>query len=838
MLLKTITDFYSKPFITDLLYPFRYEDDVFCLIDGAFGIMWEIDGVNTDGKGDEDLQKISDTFSNFLKCLPEGINMQIIFTTWRGLDKDRLSIFKNGNLNNDYIREYMERKITWHDHGKKEGFATEGTSVFCPKTIKTYLTIKQASVSPGNLYTEDSFSKTRLKLKNIETIVESSLSSGGIKYAKVTDVGLIQLMYKFLNPTRSLDIQHCEHPTGDLRRHMIFNSPDASSDGWKFEDKKYSVISFKNNPAISGEDDMLYTSPNILFRDIGGMGLASMVPMMFFTMNIYIPSQEAVSKKLSFKRSMAFLHRMNALGDTAIDKEIAREETKKLLTVIYSGEKVVKVAYHLCIPTTEDVSDFLITQLVSYLNVRTGCNAFKEDLIAPGIFMRSLPFGFDYDTPDEARLVCRSITATTAIIADVAPIYKQGRGAVTETAWGMYNRSGEDLWFDPFDKNTSITSPHCILTGATGAGKSFSAEDWVHHLLRQPDSVVMIIDKGESYKNLCECYADGQYLKFEGNPDFVMDPFRQGDFTPDHRAFLVSLISSMTTGGYQQISREEVASISEAVLMLMDREDKSISGLITVLKGNEDPISKTVARKLFPFHGQGQYARFIESDKPSLSLSNRLMIAELGDLETHKDLQAIVVFLLIYYITEYVKKIPGRKYLLIDEAWSLFQNEVAVDFLVKAVKTFRKHGCSVIFITQQLEDFMVVGKAMNMKDNCPNILLLYQEGDVVLKNKEQLNLSQGEYDLYSTVKKSKKYAEIFFKTQGWSGIGRITLDPESYWVATTSEPDKVYLASLKKQGMTLRDAVKYAATQHPYGIAAGGSSNSQSLRVPEFAKSA
>src|SRR5208283_5534423 len=97
----------------------------------------------------------------------------------------------------------------------------------------------------------------------------------------------------------------------------------------------------------------------------------------------------------------------------------------------------------------------------------------------------------------------------------------------------------------------------------------------------------------------------------------------------------------------------------------------------------------------------------------------------------HKDYQSVIVSLLIYYITEFVKKISGRKYLFIDEAWSLFKNEVSVDILVKAVKTFRKYGVSVVFLTQQLDDFAVIARAINMKDNLPNTILLYQEPDVI-----------------------------------------------------------------------------------------------------------
>jgi len=818
MLLKTIERFFDKPFVTNLIYPFMYEDGAFLLIDGSVGMIWEIDGVNIDGLGAEGMQAVSTTFSNFIKSLPEDIPLQIISFSRRGLDETDLQTYLSGDLRNDYIRQYMERKVQWHEKGKKEGFAREGNIYFYPRAIRTYLTVKVKPVTAGTggLYSKRSIGEVMERLRKIDMTVSTALSSGNIRHRKVDADGLISLLYAILNPARAIEIRPPLYRAGDdIRKYIVFNSPEADPNGWSFDGFRYSVLSFANNPATVGDDDSLYTYPNILFREVNGTSLFDYSPTMLFTINFYMPSQDAINRKLNFKRSMAFLHRFNFLGDTSIDKEIAREESARLLTAMYSGEKVIKASYHLCIPTHPEEADFVSAQMVSHLNITTGCNAFKEDIIAPGIFMRSLPFGFDHKEPDEERFVRRCVTATTAVLADIAPIYMSSTGRRTDVAVGMYNRRGEALWFDLFDKATATTSPHCLITGATGAGKSVTTCDFIHQALRQP-SVVIVIDKGESYKRLCDLYG-GQYLKFEGEPQFVLDPFF-GDFNDDHRAFLTALISSMVTGGTETISREEVSAISEAVLSLSTSAEKNMLELVNTLRAYNDPVSVAAARKLFPFYGMGQYARFIEGDKPRLELSNRLTVAELGDLEMYKDLQAIVVFLLIFYITEYVKQIPGRKYLIIDEAWSLFKNEVAVDFLVKATKTFRKYGCAVIFVTQQLDDFMVIARAMNMRDNCPNKVLLYQEMDVVSKAAQDLELSQGMLDLYKTIKKSNKYTEAMIKTQGWTGVGRIVLDPLGYWAVTTSEGDKVYLNNLLSEGLSLKDAIKRAAEEHPYGV--------------------
>ncbi|MCL4492042.1 MAG: ATP-binding protein [Nitrospirae bacterium] len=825
MLYKFIESFYNKPFASDLLvYPCLYEEGAFFLADGALGQMWEIGGINADGKSIEELQRVSGAFSNFIKTLPEDAPVQLIFIPFPGVED--LGTYLNGDLGDPYVADYMQRKIWWHDQCKHKGFAQEGYKLFAPRTIKIFLTIKQnpLGLKGLRLHDEMSFAKTLAKLKSTEVFIETALSSGSFKFRKVASPDeLIGILYRVLNPARSIDTPPPLYRGGDMRQYLFYNSIRLVDDGAVTEGIKYTVISMANAPAVPKEDDggnqeqkkiNFYTFPNILFRDVDGVSLLDYAPSMVFTVNFHIPSQESLKKTFNAKKALSFLHRFNLIGDVAIDKEIARYDTTQVLKSMYEGNRILKASFHLCVPTAPDKADAVVSQLISFLNVSSACNAFREDLIGSGILARCLPFGFDQNVPNEERFVRRSVAVSASNLADIAPIYSAGRGVRTDTAVGYYNRNGESTWLDLYDKNTSITSPHCLITGATGAGKSVTTVDFISQVLRQPSTVV-VIDKGRSYRRLC-LLKKGQYLSFEGETDYILNPFA-GDWSDDHRAFLTSLISVMATGGTESISREEVSAISEAVFRLRDMEPGRLQGIVDILKKNSDPVSTSVARKLYPFYGNGQYARILEGDKPSLRLSNQLTVFELGDIDIYTDYQAVVVFLLIYYITGYMRKVPGRKYLIIDEAWSLFRNKVAVDFLVKAVKTFRKLGCAIVFVTQQLDDFMVIAEAMNMKDNCPNKILLYQEADVVTKNAEQLELSRGDLELYKTIRKSKKYAEAMLKTQQWTSVGRVTLDPRSYWIATTSEPDNRYLEGLLAQQMTLEEAVAHAADKYPYG---------------------
>ncbi len=811
---KNIERYFDRPLITDLLHPFAFEDGVFLLKDGSLGLIWEIERVSASGSTPAEIQGVSTAFASFLKLLPEETIGQIITISWRGLEKEELNPLKNGDLGNDHIKQYMMRKIQLHERGIKDGFAQSGDISFFPKTIKTYLTIRQKPLYMGGLYDKDSLRETLEKIKTIQRVVDASLPICTKKHRSLDVDGLIVPFYRILNPDRSSEIPPPEYKGGDIRKYMVFNSPESDLDGWSFETKRFSMISFASNPAgLEGEDangnPVFSTTPNILFKEVDGVSLYDLAPEMLFCINFYIPSQSEVKRKLSFKQSMAFLHKFNFLGDTAMDKEVANRESKNMLALMYGGEKVVRAGYHLCIPSARVESSFSAARIANYLNIILNCDAFVEDLIAPGIFMRSLPFGFDPESPNEEQFVRRAVTSTASIIADVSPIYGTGRGSKTEVAANYYNRRGESLWLDLFDKdNTSPTSPHCLVTGATGSGKSVWIYDFIHQVMRQP-ATVFVIEKGRSQKKLCHLYG-GQYIDFSGEPEFKLDPFN-GKFDDDHRAFLTSIVSTMATGGIGQISREEVSVISEAGLSLATSSEKTMGEMVNTLRSYNDPVSVSLAKKLFQFYGSGQYARYVEGDKPCFNPDSKLTVVELGDLDMYPDLQAVIVSLLMFYINEYVKKIPGRKYLILDEPHVLFKNETSLNCLITAVLTYRKYGCSIVFSVQQPDQFKHIAKALNMRDNCPNKILFYQEADVIKRVADDLDLGPGVIDLFKTISKSDKYSEALMVAQKWAGVARTVLDRESYWGATTSESEQRLLEEMVDSGMTLREAIKAAA---------------------------
>ncbi|HBU0090606.1 TPA: hypothetical protein MCO47_005603, partial [Klebsiella pneumoniae] len=105
----------------------------------------------------------------------------------------------------------------------------------------------------------------------------------------------------------------------------------------------------------------------------------------------------------------------------------------------------------------------------------------------------------------------------------------------------------------------------------------------------------------------------------------------------------------------------------------------------------------------------GIYGDYFNSDKPTLHDDARMVVLELGGLESRPSLLIAVMFSLIIYIENRMYQSPRglKKLNVIDEGWKLldFKNEKVGQFIEKGYRTARRHTGAYITITQNIVDF-------------------------------------------------------------------------------------------------------------------------------------
>ena len=353
------------------------------------------------------------------------------------------------------------------------------------------------------------------------------------------------------------------------------------------------------------------------------------------------------------------------------------------------------------------------------------------------------------------------------------------------------------------------------------------------------DAHFFVLDKGDSYKKLCTILG-GQYMAFDLNQPVTINPFANTPI-PENLSFLLSLLSQMASGGDERdrLNREEEGLLHRAVLKAYEstagaggraRPEVTLSDVVAVLNDNafndefgiNSLMGPTLALRLTPFTRKGPYGAFFDGPN-QFKIQSRFVVFELANLSAYPDLQLAVLLNLMFFMTTFVCAVdmrPKRKYLLIDEAWSLLKVKNTADFIANAFKTFRKYRCSVVAITQEIADLTRQESGIAIIANTANKIFLKQEAAVIDLLKDKLSFDEATLQLLKTVTTLKgKFSEGLVMTDACKGVIRLVPDPFLYWAANSEPKNNDYL--FKKAELcngNFIEALQLCAKEHPYGI--------------------
>ena len=840
---STIESFFEegKPF-ADLLPYFSYENGFFVLKDGSLGQIWQLTLLEAETKSTLYMEELSRMIEGILIRLPEKkVSCQFILFSDTDFD-DKLGEYMNfsSSSGNDVVSACAKARL---EHLKKgrDGFFDTHTGMFSAKRIRVFFTMRYFSpyleastkdkiqfyFTPRNLIREkvsDSFAMNFQSISRFSEIVEGVFRSCEIRFSKVNEEGLFRLLYKVFNPKRALALPvPVFRPDESMIDQVLYNYPIARGEGFEFDSELYRVVTLKELP-LSTETGMFSAELTKGAR----FSILDLIKDFTMVINFYIPNQEEAVSGIKIHKAFAFMQRMNIFGDKAIEAIEKKEELDSVIKETFSqGHKIVYPKIHFIISGSDPQNiENSISGVLNTLS-RMGAEGLKEEVIAASLFLFCLPLCFDqhYET-----FIKRTKRMVSSNLADMLPLYGSVKG--TKTPAQMYlNRRGETVFWDFFDSNTN---PHAVILGASGSGKSFFVNDFILENARL-DAHFFVLDKGDSYKKLCSILG-GQYIKFDLNNPITINPFLK---EPDSESIshLVTVLSQMCSGGddRERISREAIGILEKAVIeTYKDKKDKdeevTLSDCIKKLKshtynraiGVGENIGLRLALRLDRFAGGSSYGRFFDG-KNQFDLKSKFTVFELGSLTSHEDLQLVILLNIMYFITNFVSSPeikPKRKFLLIDEAWSLLKLKNTAEFITNSFKTYRKYHCSAVAITQEISDLVNNPCGIAIQANAANKVFLKQEPNTIDSLKTFASLSDKEIELLKTVETQKgKFSEALMISDSSAGVVRLAPDPFLYWLATSDAKENDYLDQIikKNEGKYL-EALEICAKERPHGL--------------------
>ena len=382
-----------------------------------------------------------------------------------------------------------------------------------------------------------------------------------------------------------------------------------------------------------------------------------------------------------------------------------------------------------------------------------------------------------------------------------------GADICAATLWRSWKRNGKRL-------TTTIcftaTVGHTLILGATGSGKSFTLNFLLVQAL-QYDPRVLILDLGGSYRWLTR-FLGGGYLELSPDDDSGEGGFRLRPFAlpvgERTYQFLTGWIIRLLRIGGWNVSGEDPSEIRARIedLYSFPPDRRTLSVLV-----------KSFPKKMWPamgrWHGDGAWGKYFDNPagEKDLELADWQVIDLAGAAE-HEDLCEAALFYLLERLRlalEKPEETARVKLMVVDEAWRYLRDPAVLSYLAEAAKTWRKKNAALIMATQSAVDVTGTAGADALLESMPTKLFLANP-ELPAKAADIFRLNPAEV---ATIRGLiSKAASCICGGRRRPDRLRLEVDPESYWLYTSSPRDAQARAEAVEQH-GLEKALTYLSNQ-------------------------
>ncbi len=424
--------------------------------------------------------------------------------------------------------------------------------------------------------------------------------------------------------------------------------------------------------------------------------------------------------------------------------------------------------------------------------------------------LTSLPLGY---TPALAGfyrrtgLVTRKVTRNAV---NLAPMIAEWKGTSTPILQ-LVGRRGQLMSLDLFDNTGG--NYNFAVAASSGSGKSALANEITTGYLGTGGQVRWI-DIGRSYEKITELFG-GTFIEFKLNPKerFSMNPFDQIADIVEDMEMLKPLVAQMASPSGTLTDYDR--SLLEIGILAGWRKrgnGMAVDDIADALRGHRDRDARRLADQLFPYTNEGMYGRYFEGPC-TLDFGSDLVVLELEELNSKKDLQSVALFIMMFKISQnmYRQRRDRRKLCGTDEAWDLMAGGNSSRFIEEGYRRARKYGGSFGTLTQSIEDYYKSPAAQAALENADWLFLLRQKEESIekLARSGRLKIDEATKRILMSLKTEQgQYAEVFVNSPMGRGVGRLLLDPFSLLAYSTAPDDWRAIEHYRDQGLSVAAAIE------------------------------
>ena len=527
---------------------------------------------------------------------------------------------------------------------------------------------------------------------------------------------------------------------------------------------------------------------------------------------VYIQKQANDSTKIAAKASLVKSQMRSPVGKYIPDIEREYAELDYAQNCLRKGERLVKTQFNVVLFSQKNemsgAEQTLKTIFSSMLfNVESNSGTQLHSLLTV------LPLSWHRDTIDVLKEFKKLRTTISTESANLVPIQGEWKGTPTP-AMLFGGRKGQLISFCPFDNKAG--NYNVTVVGRSGAGKSVFMQEMMSSTIGLGGRV-FVLDVGRSFEKTCYMLG-GQFWEFSSSTDICLNPFSSIDISnpeaiEDTLAMLKSVIQMMSAP-INGVNDKGAALLEQATNEAFKKHlnKTTITDIAEYLLALDDTLANDLGQMLYPYTSNGVYGKYFNGDA-NVNLDNHLVVVELEELKEKKELQAVVVQMMVINITNKMflgdRKTPFN--IVFDEAWDMLRAKQSEVFIETLARRLRKYRGSLVVGTQSVNDFYSCAGAQAAWDNSDwNCFLSQKEESIAqLKNSKRILLDSYKERIINSVKTEQgKYAEVLINGADGYAVGKLLLDPFSGLLFSTKPEDYAAIQDLRTKGYDISEAVE------------------------------
>ena len=322
-----------------------------------------------------------------------------------------------------------------------------------------------------------------------------------------------------------------------------------------------------------------------------------------------------------------------------------------------------------------------------------------------------------------------------------------------------------------------------------------------------------MLDIGRSYEKLAKLLGEN-FLMFDAQADICLNPFSLIKDYNEEADILTGLVTTMAAPT-EPLTDFQNAGLKRVLNYVWENEgpEMTVDSLAAALKSEDDTRLRDIGEQLYPFTSKGEYGRFFNGQN-NIDFAGRLTVIELEQLRGRKQLQQVVLLMMIYQIQQdmYLGQRDRRKLVIIDEAWDILTQGNVATFIEHGFRRFRKYGGSAIVVTQSINDLYASDSGEAIAENSAIKLLLGQTREAISRLEQSKRIELGDYG-YALLKTLHtvpgNYSEMAIITEDGLGLARLYVEPFRKLLYSTKAEDVYAIEQLQAQGLSLTEAINH-----------------------------